>query len=248
MDSPDHSERLSRLATRWSLVKQAHAPGSETATLARAELAQRYLNAVYRYLRGALADVNAAEELCQEFFVKLMEGKLQGADPGKGRFRDYLKVTLINLVNDHHRRRRGAPDPLPAQLAQSSPAPKSDAAGDSFLTVWREELIERTWVALREQRAGYYDILRLRIDEPDLTSRELAQRYESAHNQPLNPATVRKRLERAHHKFADLLVAEVARSLEHPDVEALRDELTALDLMKYCGGAVTKWQEAHTTA
>jgi hypothetical protein len=45
-------------------------------------------------------------------------------------------------------------------------------------------------------------------------------------------------LHRARKKFAELLVAEVARSLQTPGPEALEQELCALDLLGYCRSAL----------
>ena len=43
---------------------------------------------------------------------------------------------------------------------------------------------------------------------------------------------------RAHEKFANLLVAEVGRSLQSEERGAIEDELRALNLLRYCQGAL----------
>jgi hypothetical protein len=57
---------------------------------------------------------------------------------------------------------------------------------------------------------------------------------------PRNSAWVRKTLQRAHDKFADLLLEEVAQSLPAQAPEDLRGVLRELDLLKYCGRALER--------
>jgi len=47
-------------------------------------------------------------------------------------------------------------------------------------------------------------------------------------------------LQRAHAKFAELLVDEVATSLGTPSREEVAEELRELDLLKYCRSAVER--------
>src|SRR5262245_18556900 len=87
----ESAQRLSSISTLWSLVEKAH---QETiaAAIAQRALLQRYCGAVYRYLLGALLDEAAAEDLFQDFALRFLRGDFRRADPGKGRFRDYLKT------------------------------------------------------------------------------------------------------------------------------------------------------------
>ena len=57
---------------------------------------------------------------------------------------------------------------------------------------------------------------------------------------PVNAAAARKMLERAHAKFADLLVDEVACSLEAGSDVELERELADLDLLRYCRSAMQR--------
>src|SRR5262249_37518747 len=129
-------ERLSRISTRWSLLCEAHS-GAEAATTAQLRLLEQYGGAVYRYLLGALRRPEAAEELSQEFALSFIRGDFRGADPGKGRFRDYVKTVLFRLVANYHKRRQAEPRPLPADPA--APAPQPDDPDQEFLEAWRRE-------------------------------------------------------------------------------------------------------------
>src|SRR5262245_57328630 len=94
--------RLSGISTLWSTFFQAHKSG-DAAVAARQALLERYSGAVYRYLLGAVRNEDTAADLTQEFALRFLRGDFHRADPQRGRFRDYLKTSLIHLVNDHHR-------------------------------------------------------------------------------------------------------------------------------------------------
>ena len=49
---------------------------------------------------------------------------------------------------------------------------------------------------------------------------------------------MRKALQRAHADFADLLVSEVAHSLDEPTPADVEVELRELDLLRYCRSAI----------
>ena len=63
-------------------------------------LVLRYGGAVHRYLLASLRDVDAADELAQEFALRFLRGDFKNADPGKGRFRDFLKRAVYRLMVD----------------------------------------------------------------------------------------------------------------------------------------------------
>src|SRR5262245_58256297 len=92
----DLNLRLSRIATLWAVVQKAHEADRDAATKAQALLCQRYAGAVYRYLLGALRDPHAAEELAQEFALRVVRGDFRRADPQRGRFRDFLRTSLVH--------------------------------------------------------------------------------------------------------------------------------------------------------
>jgi RNA polymerase sigma-70 factor (ECF subfamily) len=239
MDPQELCQRLSRISTLWTMVFQAHGDPTDAADAQRV-LVQRYSGAVYRYLLGAVRDPDVAGELSQEFALRFVRGDYRRADPGKGRFRDYLRTALIHLVTDYHRARQAWPRPL----AGDAPEPAALAAGQDsecdFLAQWREELLDRTWQALEQANADYRAVLLLRIENPDMPSPEMAERLAVQLGKPLTAAWVRKALQRAHAKFADLLLDEVAVSLENAAREGLEQELRELDLLKYCRSALDR--------
>jgi RNA polymerase sigma-70 factor (ECF subfamily) len=231
-------ERLSRISTLWSELFQAHATG-DAAVAAQRALLQRYSGAVYRYFLGAVRDEDLAQELTQELAYRFLRGDFHRIDPQRGRFRDYLKTALVHLVNDHHRKRQQEPEPL-LHDCSAPPKPESDA---DFLATWREELLERTWKALQEANPHYHAVLLFRVDHPEVPSAAMAEQLSVSLGKPLTASSVRKTLQRAHEKYADLLTEEVALSLEQPTPAALEQELQELKLMKYCQEALQRRRE-----
>jgi RNA polymerase sigma factor (sigma-70 family) len=235
MNSDELDQRLSQLATRWSMVIAAHAPDGNKDAKMWTSLLDRYRDPVFRYLLGAVRDFDAAEELAQDFVVRFLRGDFHRATPEKGRFRDYVKRSLVNLVNDYYRDKRRQPGPLPAELAGPEDLHVDLAKTDVILvTHLREELLTRTWDKLREFRASYYLTLRMRVEDFELSSRQIADRLKTKMGKSISPDTVRKTLERSRRKFADLLVDEVAASMDSPTAGDLHRELQELDLLRYC--------------
>lgn len=235
MDSAELSQRLSRINTMWTMVFQAHGGKQDEVQKAQCVLLERYRGAIFRYLLGAIKDAEAAEELAQEFALRFVRGDFRRADPAKGRFRNYLKTSLSHLVTDYHRARQQAPLPLAPDAA--APVEADEA---SFVANWRQELLERTWAALAEFNPTYHAALHLRIAEPEMPSAQMAEQLSAQLGKPISAALVRKSLQRAHDKFADLLLDEVALSLEAADRAELEQELKDLDLLRFCRAALER--------
>src|SRR5947199_10806892 len=104
-------ERLTEIPTSWTTITSAHTPGPKSQA-AMEELVSRYHDAVTRYIHLKVRDKHLADEVLQEFWTKLLTGKLAGADKSKGRFRDYLRTVLHRLIIDHFPTRKPhAPPP-----------------------------------------------------------------------------------------------------------------------------------------
>jgi RNA polymerase sigma-70 factor (ECF subfamily) len=241
VEKEELNQRLSRISTLWTMLLQAHAGPADAAAQAQRALMQRYSGAAYRYLLGALRDPEVAADLCQEFALRFVRGDFRRADPERGRFRDYLRTALSHLVTDYHRARQA----WPRQLSPDGSEPAAPVAANPdtermFWDSWREELLERSWKALAEDNAPFHAVLLYRVDNPQASSAEIAERLSAQLGKPLTAAWVRKTLQRAHEKFADLLIDEVACSLENAGPEALRQELEELDLLRYCRKALQR--------
>jgi RNA polymerase sigma-70 factor (ECF subfamily) len=192
----DHVGRLSHLATPWSDLEQAHGGGLPALDEARRRLLQHYSPAVYSYLLGAVRDPHVADDLFQEFALRLMRGAFRRADPSRGRFRDFLKTALGHLVTDHYRRQRRGPSP-----DQGAPEPSADRsplaeAEGRFAEEWRARLLERTFAALeafeRETGQPLHTLLHFRVEHPELSAAEMASQLSGRLGQEPSAAWVHK--------------------------------------------------------
>jgi RNA polymerase sigma-70 factor (ECF subfamily) len=243
MDPAKDDSRLSQLATPWSLLARAHQAAAPSVAVrsALAELLERYERVVRRYLRGAVRQLpnreEAAEECFQNFAVRFLSGAFKGVVQERGRFRDYLKSCLLNLVRDYERRRRRTPQPLDEFEPAVSDTPTVDA-DEEFLRIWRDELLSRTLNSLAEyeQQTGQplHTVLRFRMAHPEVRSAEMAQQFAGQFGKSLTAVGIRKRLHLARKKFAELLLAEVRQSLDEPTNEDVEQELLDLGLWEHC--------------
>jgi RNA polymerase sigma factor (sigma-70 family) len=240
METGELNDRLSQISTQWTMVFQAHGGEVDALVAAQNRLMQRYSGAVYRYLLGAARDPDVAADLAQEFALRFVRGDFRRANPKKGRFRDYVKTALIHLVNDYHRARQAWPKPLAETASPITPPSAGMDTERSFIQSWREDLLDRTWKTLAEANPTYHAVLLLRVEQPDLPSAQIAEQLSGRLGQEFTADGVRKSLERAHKKFAELLVEEVAASLDRPDAHELEAELRELDLLKYCRSALER--------
>jgi RNA polymerase sigma-70 factor (ECF subfamily) len=243
MDEKDLNRRLTSISTMWTVVMQAHQGGADEAAAARQRLLERYLVPVYRYLLGALRDADAADELFQEFALRFVRGDFKRADPERGRFRDFVRTALMNLVISHQQRKR-RPQPLPLAEGIAEPAAQPAEEDEEFVQRWREELLRGAWAALQafERQSGkpFFAVLQLRAQHPELSSAEMAQRLGAQLGRDFSSDALRQTLHRAREKFAELLIAEVAESLETQDEDRIEQELLDLGLFSYCRGAWTR--------
>src|SRR5215471_7871395 len=78
--------------THWSLVARAGGVSSPAAREALELLCRAYWFPIYAFIRRHGADAEAARDLTQTYFTRLLEKDLLlAADPRKGRFRSFLK-------------------------------------------------------------------------------------------------------------------------------------------------------------
>jgi len=192
--------------------------GDDVVTAARRRFFDRYCGPVYTFVRTMLSDPNATDEVVQQFAVRVMERSFRGYRPEKGRFRDYLKTTLRNMVTDYwrgvQRSRRFAGESIDAtQIDVPDPSGLDTAmtAAEGDL----EGLLERTFDRLRQTRQSarptYYEVLNHVSRHPDQTSEAAAAALslELALPKPLNAAALRQTLRRARERFRELLVEEL---------------------------------------
>jgi DNA-directed RNA polymerase specialized sigma24 family protein len=243
------TDHLSQISTLWTDLLRAHAGDNDGDRARLAGLLERYQSAAFRYLTAAVGDPDLGVELFQEFALRFLRGDFRRVDPARGRFRDYVRTSLINLVR-RHRAAAGRPAPAGSPVLEQVAAEEveTDPAEDqAFLAEWRKALLDRAWRRLEEiERGGgppYFTALRARADRPDAPSGELAayltERLGRA--EPFTDAGVRKLLQRGREELTDSMVAEVAASVPTRDRDRLASELIDLGFFGYCRAALDRW-------
>ena len=243
MTSQNKGRNINQIDTIWPVLMQAHGENPAQINAAQQAILMRYRPAVYRYLSACLGNTYDAEEVCQEFSLRLIRGDFRNADPEKGRFRDLLKTALYHLIIDHHKKKRKQ---MP-QIGEGMPEPAADfdsvcASDRQFLATWRSNLLNQTWEALavieRETGKPLHTVLHYRASNPEMRSADIAKGLSVVLEKEVTPEWVRKWQHLGKKKFAELLLHEVAISLRVPDPDAVEQELIDLEIYQYCKPAL----------
>ena len=176
---------------------------------------------------GDPRDPDVADELFQEFALRVVQGAFGRVDPQRGRFRDYLKITLIHLVTDYQNRKRCQGPHLDGMAVEAvAPMSDRDASDELFLAgcarnCW-PRLGRRSARAERQGGQPYYSVLRFRSENHEASSADMALRLSEQLHPPC-PFTETESQDAATsaRQFADALIEEVAHSLDHPTHDAL---------------------------
>jgi RNA polymerase sigma factor (sigma-70 family) len=132
--------------TRWTLVVAAADPQRKEARSALVSLCEGYWYPLYAYVRRRGYRADQAQDLTQEFFIRILEGRyLDRADPEKGRFRSFILTSLKFFMADEEDRRRahkrcgGAV--LPLELSSGEDRYQREPAHEET----PERIFERRW-------------------------------------------------------------------------------------------------------
>ncbi len=169
--------------TNWSaLGHAAEAVGVHPEPLD--DLIRRYQRPLVVFLRSKFPWLgNEAERLVIEFAEDriLKEGWLKKPQQARGRFRDFLKRSLVHFVQDRHRKKDANKFALPLEeLTQEPPAPTP--ASTAFDLDWTKallaEALQRMEADCRQpgrdqpQRSHTWEIFRIRLLSPMLENLE----------------------------------------------------------------------------
>lgn len=237
-DPSDPKASLRDICTSWTLIHVANQQSLSKAADARKVLALRYNAALRKFLGVLIRDEHDADEVAQELQVRLIEGAFRQANPEKGRFRDLLAVAARNFAWNYlakKRRRTGKHADL--EQVPSTDAP-NDVTDERLIRSWRQSLLDMTWAQLEEYERTHpgsvaWTLLRLRTDNPDDDSEQLAARLSKSTGRRIRSDATRQQLRRARVRFAELLLEELAWSLDDPSPANVEEELIDLGLMEY---------------
>jgi RNA polymerase sigma-70 factor (ECF subfamily) len=246
MNTEPTNDDLSEISTCWTDVRLAHRPETpEILQAAQERLLRRYEKAIKRYVRGAVDGNHNADDLFQKFAVRFIRGDFRRVDPGRGRFRDYLKSALFNLVQDHRKELRRFPCAIPANHCEPWVEDHESFADDTlFLKVWCDGLMERAWKSLEEfeVRSGrpLASILRYFLDHPETRSSDAAADFTRRCRRTITADWVRKTHMQARQILQEFLIHEVSQTLQTPSLANIEEELILLNLHHICSGAIRR--------
>src|SRR5215467_1989904 len=132
--------------TRWTLVVAAGDPRRKEMRAALVSLCENYWYPLYAYLRRRGYPADQAQDITQEFFMRVLEGRyLDRADPEKGRFRSFILTSLKFFVADeedrHRALKRGGGAVLPLEFLSGEEQYQREPAHDET----PERIFERRW-------------------------------------------------------------------------------------------------------
>jgi RNA polymerase sigma-70 factor (ECF subfamily) len=142
-------------------VVDAGDPRRQDCRDALARLCEYYWYPVYAYVRRRGYQEEEAQDLTQDFFVRILEGRyLDRADPNRGKFRSFLlnscKYFLADQADRARAQKRGAGAILPFEVASGEERYRLESLDyetpDSiFERNWAVSLLDRVVLRLRDE-------------------------------------------------------------------------------------------------
>jgi RNA polymerase sigma factor (sigma-70 family) len=225
------------VTTQWTRVLEARGDSSE-AKAALSDLCAAYYNPVFAFVRRNSADENAARDLTQEFFARLLAGRALNADPERGRFRSYLLAAVKNFLSDmrnhaHAAKRGGGHAPLPLESGtDTSPGlqladEKSSSPDREFDRKWALTVLERALVALAAEHVDAVEQKAFETLKPWLTGdAERLSQADAARQLGCSESTARVAIHRLRKRFRELVKSEIRQTMNDPT--QIADELSCL--------------------
>jgi RNA polymerase sigma factor (sigma-70 family) len=213
-------------STRWSLILAARDRGSSDARAALGELCRAYWYPLYAFIRHRGHDHEVAEDLTQEFFLRLLESDdLVHVDRSKGKFRAFLLAACTHfLANERDRqraRKRGGGRKFVsierADAEQSYALEPVDRLTPEalFARRWAMTLLDQTIDQLRSEfrRAGELD--RFEALKPTLTGDRLGY-PDLADRLNITVGAAQVAVHRLRQRYREALRARIAATVDDP--------------------------------
>jgi RNA polymerase sigma-70 factor (ECF subfamily) len=216
-------------ATRWTLVLAARGD-SPAAQAALGELCAAYYQPVFRFLQREGRTEDAARELTQEFFARLLaRDGFATADPARGRFRSFVLGALRHYLSDQRDRDNAAKrgcgavhEPLPEPTDTSPGRELAAAAPDDtwFDRQWALAIMDTALRALAAEHAAAGKADQFERLKPWLMGAAAAQ-ADVAVQLNWSEGALKVAVHRLRKRFRELVRAEVAQTVPaFADVDA----------------------------
>jgi DNA-directed RNA polymerase specialized sigma24 family protein len=217
--------------TRWTRVCLAKV-ASDDGRMALSELCEAYYEPVVAFLRCELRDAETAREMSHAFFEQILRGgRIQTADPARGRFRSYLLGAVKHFLSHHReaaaRMKRGGGQ-MDAPLEEAESVPDAGLSPDAaFERQWAVTVLARGMEALQSECAAEGKAEFFARVKPLLTGDAAhGAQEEVAASCGMSVAALRMALTRLRKRLRDCVKSEVAGTLEDPSL--VQEEMQAL--------------------
>jgi RNA polymerase sigma factor (sigma-70 family) len=212
---------------------------SPEAKAALSDLCAAYYAPVLAFVRRDAPDEDAARDLTQEFFARLLARQgIATVDPQRGRFRSFLlgavKHFLADMRDHDHRLKRGAGQPIESidPGTDTSPGlqlsdPRAPSPDREFDRKWALTVLSHALATLAEEhkaagRSPHFDALK-----PWLTGdAETLSQADAARQLGTSEGAVTVAIHRLRRRFREVVKGEIARTLNDP--AQVGDELACL--------------------
>jgi len=215
--------------TTVNLVRSSHA---WTEADNAAGFVLRYLAPMRRLLINTLGTPEMADEALKKLLTHLVSAGF--GDHRRGRLRDFL----LKGVRSAAKTRMAD---MPIDEAEKINLDELTLESKTWITFWREGLLERAWRSLERQEhaepdAPVYSVLHCATANPKATPAMLVVQVASEFGVTIDEQDVPSALTTSRALFAQLIADEVAETLENPTREDVKAELAFRGLGKAFSG------------
>lgn len=241
--SASHGASPRFVTTRWSLVLQAKDQPSPQSRDALTDLCRAYWYPLYALVRRRSRDSHQAQDLTQEFFLRLLEKDFLGdVNPDRGRFRAFLLAGVKHFLSNERDKDRTVKRGGNRQIMSINAAPFDWDSGESrfllepahqftaerlFERQWALALLDRVLKRLRDEHADAAKLTQFEILQPFLSQdSEGASYVDAAQRLGSTEAALRVAAHRLRKRYRALLRDEIAHTVANPD--DVEDELRYL--------------------
>jgi RNA polymerase sigma-70 factor (ECF subfamily) len=221
-----HSCAEAFVTTHWTRVLQARGESTD-AKAALSDLCAAYYQPVFAFIRRNSPNEDAARDLTQEFFTRLLEGgSIANVDPQHGRFRSYLLGAAKHFLADARERanrlkRGGGEVPVPLEPATDTspglevPDLNAPAPDREFDRRWALTLLARALESLAAQQKASGTLQQFEVLKVWLTGdTENISQAEAARVLNTNEGAIKVAVHRLRRQFRQAIKNEIAQTVK----------------------------------